>query len=375
MPRQKHIALLILALATVGASAYLLYCRAWVGLAYTGEAPDWFMQVVSTLYPRFEVEKQRFELAFFLDKADQVVIRMSLLLVLSAALLLNGIRPKLLSLLSITKPPAFFEGLRLSFYLGLLYFSWHWYEDIPRLISLAEFYKPTYLLRLLRLPILPAEVFYSFFALYLFSLLMVIGGRREILFSMLSAVLLILFQAYFYSFEKVEHSYATLNYVAMLMPFLFYEISRQPQKALRESYVLFLMRASVAGVYLLAGLEKLLSSGLGWASAETFRTYIALHQQPLGLWIAESDFLSHLLPWLALLIQLGFPLILIVPRYKYVILLAGTGFHLGTRLLFGIGPFFSAWILSYVVFLDWDVLSEQIQDLRGRRQSKAKKGA
>ncbi|MFP4290146.1 MAG: HTTM domain-containing protein [Cyclobacteriaceae bacterium] len=362
-------------LALLAGMVYVFFLREWVNLAYEGEAPAWFQGLIDQLYPRFAVEKQRFELAFFLQKADQIIIRLLLFTSVISWLLWINLSAVRINRLSPLKTNIFYTGLRLVFYLGLLYFSWHWYEDFPRLVRIEAFYKPTYLLQLMGLPILSLEIFYLLFAVYFICLLMVLLGQGKVAFSLITAALLIFFQAYFYSFEKVEHSYSTMNYVALMMPALFYELSRQKGQKQKRSWVLFLMQATVAGIYFLAGMEKLLSSGLDWATAETFRTYIMLHDQEPGLWVAKSDFLSHLLPWTALLIQLGFPLILFFPRYKYLILLLGVSFHLGTRLLFGIGPYFSSWLLAYAVFIDWDLLSLKIRDLIADRQIRAKKGA
>src|SRR5690606_19829616 len=45
-----------------------------------------FQKLVDIFYPRFTVEKQRFELSFFLSKADQIVLRSSLAGIFAALL-------------------------------------------------------------------------------------------------------------------------------------------------------------------------------------------------------------------------------------------------------------------------------------------------
>jgi hypothetical protein len=194
------------------------------------------------------------------------------------------------------------------------------------------------------------------------------------------AILSVLFQGYFNSFEKIEHGQVTLTYVALLMPFFFYELnvtSRQinQEKSKIQSWTLFLIQFTIAGVYLLSGLEKLLTSGFQWATAETFRTYIALHEQPWGIMIAKNDVLAQLFPMLALVFQLTFILILFFPRWKYVFLSMGVFFHLGTKILMDIGPYFSSWFFVYIFFLNWDMLLKKGLSFIQRRDISNQNGA
>lgn len=372
MISRRHMALLLLALAIFTAVIYIFLLRHLVTEAYEGQSPEWFSEIVNLAYPRFEVEKQRFELEFFQNKADQIIIRLCLVLIPWAVILLLYHPNRLIERLSIRRSRRHFQILRFVFYLGLLAYTWDWYLDFEQVVRMQAFYKGVHIFRLLGLEVLELETYYFLFACYLLSLMMVLLNIRKIWFATSAALLFVFFQGYLFSFEKIEHSYTTLSYAAILMPFLFYELDRQ-QGTSRESFVLFLIQLSIAGAYFLAGLEKLLSSGFTWASAETFRTYIYLHQQELGLRIAESDFLAYFLPWGALLFQLLFLLVVFFPKYKFIFLLGGVGFHWGTRLLMGIGSFFSPWIFVYIFFLDWEKLAPNLS-LSASRMRNRKKG-
>ena len=355
---RKNIAYFFLAVSVLATVLYLFFFRSLVSEAYHNNAPSWFSNLISLAYPRFEVEKQRFELAFFQYKADQIVLRFCLVAVSLSILLLSLSYQKLIKKYSISRSQGHFRMLRYLFYLGLLIYTWDWYLDFEQIVRMQAFYKGVHLFRLLGVKPLALPVFYLLFGIYLFSVLLVLLDVKKIWFSALAALLFIFFQGYFFSFEKIEHSYTTLTYSAMLMPFLFYELETQNKtKGKLTSFVLLLIQLCISGVYLLAGIEKLLTSGFSWAGAETFRTYVYLHEQPLGLMIAESDFFAHFLPWGALIFQLVFILILFLPTYKLFFLMGGISFHWGTRLLMGIGSFFSPWIFVYIFFLNFEKIT------------------
>lgn len=350
--KRRHIAVFFLLLSLLIAFNYLFFFRSLVEQAYHDTAPEWFSTLVDELYPRFTVEKQRFDLAFFQYKADQIMIRLSLILFLGGVIFWFAKPSHFLARHTIKLPSDFYHNLRIVFYAGLLFYTWDWYEDFYRIVNMQDFYKGVHLFRLFKIGIPEIEIFYGLFAIYLISLFLVLLNFRLIVFSSLTAIGLVVFQGYLYSFEKIEHGYATLTYACMLMPFLFYELNVQNGKAKQKSFVLFLIQFSIAGAYFLSGAEKLLTSGFQWADAETFRTYLLLHPQEAGLWVAEQPFLLNVLPWMVLIFQLSFIIVPFYPRFRSLFLLSGIAFHWGTTWLMGIGAYLSPWIFVYVFFLD-----------------------
>jgi hypothetical protein len=171
-----------------------------------------------------------------------------------------------------------------------------------------------------------------------------------------------LFQGWLFGFEKIDHTFSTLTYAALLIPFLLYEYTKaqKMRAATQAAWPLQLIRICIAMVYLMAGLEKLFIAGIDWIYPDSFRSYLYLHQAPIGIWVAESDFLCALMPLLAMLFQLGFIAILFVPRLKTLILLSGVAFHTGTYLLLEVGWYINAWILVYFFFIDWTWLDQYL---------------
>ncbi|WP_277479694.1 HTTM domain-containing protein [Catalinimonas alkaloidigena] len=349
-------------------------------LAYEDNAPYWLEHLIEVLYPRFIVEKQRFELSFFLYKADQILIR-TLLVTAGLTISCYCISPISLIRYQIQSfPIKQYNILIFIFYAGLLYFSWRWVFAFDEIVKLAPFYKGILIYRLLHLPVLPLGLFYTLYTFYIISILNILRGSRKVIWPASVALILVLFQGYINSFEKVEHGQVTLTYAVMLMPFMFLEINdqiryRTQQNDKVQSWTLFLIQFTIAAVYFLSGLEKMLTSGLAWASSDTFRTYITLHDQPLGIELARNDVIASILPLGALFFQLTFFIILIKPRWKYIYLPMGIFFHLGTKILMDIGPYFSSWIFVYIFFIDWKRLWNKVLSAIDKRHINNQKGA
>jgi hypothetical protein len=146
------------------------------------------------------------------------------------------------------------------------------------------------------------------------------------------------------------------------MPFLLNEHMKaiHLRQSVQDAWPLQLICVCIAMVYLMAGLEKLLIAGVDWINPDSFRSYLYLHQAPLGLWVAKSNFLCTILPLSAMLFQLGFITILFFPRLKLMILLSGVAFHIGTYLLLEVGWYINAWILVYIFFIDWTWLDSYL---------------
>lgn len=344
---------------------YLSGGRSLAEAAAAGTAPEWLDRLLGIFYPRLAVEKHRFETSFFLRKADQVVLRFALVNVLLLAGLYlyrqkAAFRESLHRFWNRPVPPERIPPLRVLFFASLIFFNYEWYRDLTALHRAAVFYKPLPLLRLLHLNFPSPGVLAVLCGLLLLSCVTAIFNLKPVLSSAVAAVLFVLLQAFLFSFEKMDHTFALLTYAAMLMPFLLAE----HQKALRagktnpDGWSLWLTGLVIGIVYLQTGIEKLLIGGTEWLSPETFRNYIYLHQAPAGLRVARSSLLSVVLPLLALLFELGFILIVFRPKLAWIFLPAGVLFHAGTYLLLGVGWYFNGWIATYIFFIPWEKLKE-----------------
>jgi len=349
----KRVLLIISACWVLACILYLFMIRYWVFLIYDDAAPRFFTSFINELYPRFAVEKHRFPLEFFLRKADQIFLRGSFVFFLVWVAFLSR-KHKIWTKFGkqqVSTPHA--HLLRLLFYIGLLYYTWDWVVDLQRLSALQAFYKPVLLFKLLHFPLPPFGVFVGMYVLYVLFLLFAIFRIKPVLSSFVVALLLVVMHGYFLSFEKIGHGYVPLMYAALLMPFFLMETQSQKNDKVMMSWSLPVIQAAIAGTYFFAGLEKLFTSGFSWVSARTFRTYLELHQTPLGLQVAENDLLCVLLPLFAIFFQLGFVLVLFFPKLRYIFLPGGIAFHAGTVLLFSIGAYFSPWVFVYIFFINW----------------------
>ncbi|MDO1446042.1 HTTM domain-containing protein [Rhodocytophaga aerolata] len=352
---------------------YLFAGRELMLEAIEGKAPAWFNQILETFYPRFAIEKHRFDTHFFLSKADQVVIRFSLvqmfLLVFTSAYIFKlPFRNQVNAFWDTPVSVRQVHWLRVLFYLGMLFFTYDWFYYLDLVRPAEIFYKPLLLLRILNIDFPSVPVSGIVFGLLMLSYAGVIFWVKPVSCSIISTLLFVLMQGWLYSFEKIDHTFSTLTYAALIMPFLVYEQQKafraaSPQQA---AWPLQLIRVCIAMVYVMAGLEKLLIAGTEWFNPESFRSYLFLHQAPAGLWVAQSDVLCTILPFGAMLFQLGFCSILFFRRLTPFVLLAGIGFHAGTYILLEVGWYFNAWIFVYIFFIDWTWLDPYLPNRQTR---------
>ncbi|OJJ23711.1 hypothetical protein BKI52_05010 [marine bacterium AO1-C] len=340
--------------------------RHWVVLAYDQKAPAWFQSLVQTIYPRFGVEKQRFPLAFFLKKADQVVLRFALVsIAIGIFFLLLQSRASFKQ-----KIHHFWDsststiniGWQLRGFAGLmLLFTWDWYFYLKNLEQARVFYAPILPYRLLHLPFPSAYWLLIFCILFWLANLAIIARVKVFWSSLVSVFFFLLLQGFMYCFHKVDHTYATLTYAALLIPVLawYYQKSVQKKQNHMVSWPWRLIQVMIALVYLQAAVEKLLIGGIEWLQPQNFRAYLYMHPTTLGNWLSQSDFWCVALPLVALVFQLGFISIIFYPRFKWIFLVVGITFHLNTYLLLGIGWYYSPWMLVYFFLIDWRPKNQQ----------------
>jgi hypothetical protein len=361
-------------------AGYAGWGRTLAGAAVAGTAPEWFQGLVNAAYPRLAVEKHRFEAAFFLRKADQVVLRFALvagLLVTGRYLL--GRRPAWwVSLHAFWNRPVPVDRvrvLRILFYAALLFFSHEWYADLSARYGAAVFYKPLPLLRLLHLGFPPPPVLAVLCGLLWAACGLAMLNVWPVGAAGGAAGLFVLLQAWLYSFEKMNHTYALLTYAALPMPWMLagWQRARREGQPRQAAWPLRLIQLVIGLVYLQTGLEKLLIGGAGWLHPETFRNYLYLHQAPLGLWVAGSEVLCVVLPVLVVGFELGFILVVFRPAWAWVFLPAGVLFHAGTYLLLGVGWYFNGWIATYIFFIPWEKLGPYWAGFTQRRTERTQR--
>lgn len=130
---------------------------------------------------------------------------------------------------------------------------------------------------------------------------------------------------------------------------------RAPAASLAYGVPLCTARLLLGAVYFFPGLHKLLSAGVGWASAENVTAILYSKWFQHGrLPPVRIDAVPSLLAVggvLVLVFELSFWLWALIPQTRLLALVAGLGFHAATQLFFFI-RFPSLWV-CYVVLLPW----------------------
>jgi hypothetical protein len=98
----------------------------------------------------------------------------------------------------------------------------------------------------------------------------------------------------------------------------------------------------VAGAYFFCGLAKLLNSGPAWVTSDNLRwaLYAASDAMPrpnaLALFVADRPWLSRLLALGTLVLETGFPVALVWPRVRPLLLLGVAALHAGVFVCMGL---------------------------------------
>ncbi len=112
----------------------------------------------------------------------------------------------------------------------------------------------------------------------------------------------------------------------------------------------------VAGAYFFAGLAKLVNSGPAWVTSDNLRWALyASGNSDLALFIADRPWLAHALAAGTLLLELGFPLVLLWPRTAWLFVPGAVLLHAGIWLAMGLDYSGQA-ATAVVVFTNWPVV-------------------
>jgi hypothetical protein len=112
----------------------------------------------------------------------------------------------------------------------------------------------------------------------------------------------------------------------------------------------------VVGAYFFAGLAKLVNSGPAWVTSGNLRWALyASGDSDLALFIADRPWLAHALAAGTLLLELGFPLVLLWPRTVWVFVPGAVLLHAGIWVALGLDYSAQA-ATAVVVFTSWPVV-------------------
>jgi hypothetical protein len=117
----------------------------------------------------------------------------------------------------------------------------------------------------------------------------------------------------------------------------------------------------IALAYFFAGLQKWRHSGVSWVTGDNLRWILYAssdshaHPNELALFVAGRPALVHLMAAGSLMLETFFPLVLFVPKLRWLFVPGAVAMHLGIRLAMGLD--YSGLALTVVImFVDWPVV-------------------
>jgi hypothetical protein len=118
---------------------------------------------------------------------------------------------------------------------------------------------------------------------------------------------------------------------------------------------------AIALAYFFVGFQKWRNSGLPWITSDNLRWILYAssdgrsHPNGLALFIADRPLLAHVFAAGSLLLETCFPLVLFVPRLRWLFLPGVVAMHVGIRLAIGL-DYSSQWLTLLIVFVNWPVV-------------------
>jgi len=220
-------------------------------------------------------------------------------------------------------------------------------------------------------------VLMSTFWLTVFTGVFALLGAGTRITVLLFAVGNLLIQAYLYSFGDFHHPDALLIISLLILAFspcgqtlsvddlrnrLKHNIQRREfvsfnllaEKSKFAKWPLLLIQWLFSLIYLSAGLSKLESGG-SWMNGYTLQYYLVRDGlrwgSDLGVWLGQHHGLAIASSWFAVLFEITFCFVLLVPRLALIYVPLGIALHAGIYLAQR-APFFQ-FIALYVVFVPW----------------------
>jgi hypothetical protein len=138
-------------------------------------------------------------------------------------------------------------------------------------------------------------------------------------------------------------------------------IPRPPGCGARYGWPIRAAMIAIALAYFFAGIQKWRYSGLPWVTSDNLRwiLYASSDNQPhpngLALFLADRPALAHAFAAGSLLLETSFPLVLFVPRLRWLFLPGAIAMHLGIWLALRL-DYSAQWLTLMIVFVNWPVV-------------------
>jgi hypothetical protein len=114
--------------------------------------------------------------------------------------------------------------------------------------------------------------------------------------------------------------------------------------------------------YFFAGVQKWRYSGFAWVTSDNLRwiLYGQAHPDGFALYVADRPLLAHAFAAGALLLETCFPLVLFVPRLRWIFIPAAVGMHVAIRVALGL-DYSAQWLTTVIVFVNWPVIVDWVR--------------
>jgi len=124
---------------------------------------------------------------------------------------------------------------------------------------------------------------------------------------------------------------------------------------------------AIALAYFLAGFQKWRYSGLPWITSDNLRLilYDQAHPNRLALFIADRPLLAHVAAAGSLLLETCFPLVLFLPRLRWLLIPGVVAMHVGIRIALKL-DYSAQWLAAVIVFVNWPVVVAWVRHAMAR---------
>jgi uncharacterized membrane protein YphA (DoxX/SURF4 family)/uncharacterized membrane protein len=240
----------------------------------------------------------------------------------------------------------------------------------------SAFWMPTYLFRILQIPVLPESTINLLQTVWKLSLLLSSIG----LFTRINSIIACLVGVYLlglpHNFGKIHHfdGIIVLSLVVMALSRCgdSCSIDQVIRKKFHQSYLpaessgeytwpVHMIRLLLSIVFFSAGLAKLRQSGVEWMFSDNFEilliqhTYHLANENPLVSWgphLAQYSLLCKMLAIGTIVIELSYPLALFSRPARYILVPGMVLLLIGIRLL--MGPTFYPFMICSLFWVPWD---------------------
>lgn len=230
-------------------------------------------------------------------------------------------------------------------------------------------WRPIYLFSALGMEPMGTETAELVFTIAIVAVVFALLGLFTRTACLVAGLLVLYWTAYCYSFDKPHHEKIAMAFALLALPwapvgarFSLDALLRRlrlarageaptlPAISEEAMFPLLLTQLSVVFGYTFAGWTKLAVSGLEWANGYTLMAILLGYDNTLSQTLSSSVEVARALSIGALTLQVTFPVVMFLPRLRWIYLPAAISFHLATWLSMGGAHYITLWFMM-IAFL------------------------